>query len=837
MAERMGRVGRGGGGSEAPDEPGTDPGARGDRARGRGLASLLALAVSGLILYLAWWVLWERSHPAASAARGVRQADAAGRLAAIRELAEIGAQDPDVAVPALILGLSDSQPANRAAAADGLAAAIPGGGAVGPAPEQVQDALTALLGRFGDPEAGVRARAVYALSAIVQSWHGSSTAVDLAALEAETTRLVESPDAVVRSAAVQGLAALSQGGSESPPPRLIAALDDRSEAVRNAAAQGLARFHIPMIRLLPSLVSAMMKARPECRPAYLGVLRRSRPSEYPREIAAEMIPALISALGTRDRQVRAEAATMLGEFGPDARAGIPALLAILDDPREPGLPGPGNDGFSRSRDPAVAAAEALRRIAGDDRTARDSHRSPPAREVVDALIRLAGSPAAGRRLAAVYALTSFEADDAVVAALIAAAGDRDDWVRVAALQALKGRGHRLAPRAIEAIRQGLEARSPPVRYAAATALSGIGPGVEPIVPALLGNARDDPDPSVRDASARALGSLGPPAVSPSVVPRYLEALERPGVPAALRENLIGALIPFGPEARTAVPAIARTLRSAEQEAGRDQAPRGESNLGGMSGLGSLPGPRSTFEIHVALRRNAARALGALAPGTPSAGDAVAALIAAIDDPVDEVNEQVGESLAAFGPAARSAVPALLEALRKARDGKDRPRAARMAESIGRIEPTAPAAGEAVAFLEQILWSDDVLARLFAERVLVVFGPAAAPAVPALVMLARRGSIRASPELSSVATALGRIAPGTPGAGPALDALLTLVRAHPEVPGIETVIDALARFGGGASAALPRLRELAKSGAPPVAAAARRAVNAIGTGPAGGEVVR
>jgi HEAT repeat protein len=132
----------------------------------------------------------------------------------------------------------------------------------------------------------------------------------------------------------------------------------------------------------------------------------------------------------------------------------------------------------------------------------------------------------------------------------------------------------------------------------------------------------------------------------------------------------------------------------------------------------------------------------------------------------------------------------------------------------------------IAFLREVLRSDDHPARLFAERVLALFGPAAAPALPELVELARRPAIQTSLELGPVATALGRIAPETPGAEPALAALMEGLRSDPKSPTIETVIEALARFGPGAAAALPRLRELADSDDPPVAEAARKAVTQV-----------
>jgi HEAT repeat protein len=563
----------------------------------------------------------------------------------------------------------------------------------------------------------------------------------------------------------------------------------------------------------------MEKARPECRPAYLRVLRRFRPAEYPKEFVGEMMSALIWALGSRDGEFRCQVSAMLGDFGHDARGAIPALLAVLDDPGEPGIPGPGNEGFSGFRDPAIAAAGALRRVAGDEGRAGPSGERLPAPEVAAALIRLMRAPTAGRRLAAVYALASLEADDAIVGAFIEASRDGDDWVRCAGLQALQGCGSRLRSRSLEVIREALEDGSSQVRYAAARALLDFGTGVEPMVPALIRHAESDVDRSVRVESARALGSHGPPAVSATVLPLYLEAIERPGAPAPLRENLIRVLIDFGPAARGAVPAIARVLRSAEQEAGHEPPPHEMPARGGG-------GPRSRREERIALRRTAARALGALAPGTPSAGDAVSALVVALDDPAAEVGQQAVESLVAIGPAAKASVPALLEAMHRARGRNDLLHAGRMAEALGRLDPAAPGAGEAIAFLEDVLRSDEILPRLFAERVLVHFGPAAAPAIPDLVALAGRPAVRASLELPSIATALGRIAPGTPAADQAVAVLLERLRAGPESTGIEAVIDALARFGPGAAAALPRLRELTKSDNPPIAEAARNAVDLL-----------
>ena len=133
MAERIGRIGRGGDWSGIADEDPGDLAPRGNTGRGRGLTTFLAVSVSALVLYIAWWVLWDQSHPASAAAWRLRRGDRMARLEAIRDLGSIGAHDPDVALPALVVGLSDPDPGNRATAADCLIAATQGFGLNRPA--------------------------------------------------------------------------------------------------------------------------------------------------------------------------------------------------------------------------------------------------------------------------------------------------------------------------------------------------------------------------------------------------------------------------------------------------------------------------------------------------------------------------------------------------------------------------------------------------------------------------------------------------------------------------------------------------------------------------------
>ncbi len=455
-------------------------------------------------------------------------------------------------MPALIGGLADPEPRNSAAAAEALVTVIQGIRISGSEPGKLRDVVPALIAVLRDPRPNVRLRVSQALSNIAIIWQGPPGIIDVDAITAALGEMAGDRDAEVRLAAVRGLSMLDSPLTDEPQPCLLAALEDESEDVRIAAAMGLGQLsRRGLIRLLPSLVRSLEAARPEVRPAYLEVLKHMRPSGYSQDPARDMVLALIAALGSRDREVRCQILSSLGEFGPDAREAIPAMLAVLDETDE-GKP-VDRPAVPSASDPVAAAATALARVAG--MTMQYGPDGPTkvaaAAEAVPPLLKLLESPVAGRRSATVNALRAFEHNDALNAALITSCRDHDATVRAAAVSGLWSGEPRFRSRALEAIRHALEDDSPKVRAAAATALFSVETGVEPMVPAIIQHADHDPDRSVRDACASAVSALGPPAVTAAVVPMYIEALGRPGAPVMLRANLLEVLTRFGPAARGA----------------------------------------------------------------------------------------------------------------------------------------------------------------------------------------------------------------------------------------------------------------------------------------------
>ncbi len=365
MGERTGDVWRGRGDPDAPlddEESGPETGPRG--GRGRGVTGLVALAISGIVLYVAWCVVWERDHPAGAAARGIRRGDAPARLKAIREVEHLGPQDPEAALPALVGALDDPEPGNRGAAAECLVTVIHGARLNDSDPGPVREAVAALMDHLGDPQPMVRVRVLESLARVVLLWRDAQRLVDLDAIESAMGRSVADPEAEVRLAAVRGLAMVGDPRHNDEPIRLLAAaLEDESEPVRIAAAQALALHPHEVLRMLPALVKSLESTRAACRPAYLNILEHLRPEKFSKAPEKkQLLHHLVAALGSRDREVRCRMLSSIGDFGPEAREVIPTLLAVLDEPVAGGSADPGAG--PSAHDPSVAAGHALARVAG-----------------------------------------------------------------------------------------------------------------------------------------------------------------------------------------------------------------------------------------------------------------------------------------------------------------------------------------------------------------------------------------------------------------------------------------------------------------------------------------
>lgn len=222
-------------------------------------------------------------------------------------------------------------------------------------------------------------------------------------------------------------------------------------------------------------------------------------------------------------------------------------------------------------------------------------------------------------------------------------------------------------------------------------------------------ALNDRDPEIRAASAWALGALGD-APAPTV-PALAGALR--DEQEAVRTAAAEALGSLGARSRSAASALFAALddpRANVRAAAARALARLELTAESIPSLAKALGSPDAY----------VRAFGAWSLGNlgPAAREAVPALVEALGP--DDTATVVAAALARIGPAAAEAVPALVADLR----GPDSGRRWRAARTLGRIGPTAESA---VTELVAALRDPNEAVRAHAARALGRIGPGAKPA--------------------------------------------------------------------------------------------------------------
>jgi HEAT repeat protein len=593
----------------------------------------------GCCALIAWACLrvYDNQHAAAPAARRLWSLRATDRIAAIRELEGSGRVDSVVATPALIRALEDTDAEVRAGAAMALVSSVTGvAGGNSPTVTNVRSALRALVKVLDDPQPAVRATAARALWMIVLVNQVPAGLINVEPVMDALINRLDDPEPAVRLSAIQGLGAVGPNVLGDPPARLVAAMEEESDKLRDAVVEALAAFREGLPPLIPSLVKAAEGAGPPVRAGYLRLLSRIRRPQF----SGDAVPGLNNALASKDGAIVAVAANDLlayedaatpYRYRKPARSSAPTAVPALITALIPLIDGKAGDELTP--DPVVAIAKALGRLAPD---------TPSSEEAVAALSKLlrAGASGTRRRVAAANALGQFRAGDSLFAALADTVEEKNLAVRVAVLGAIHDVDFG-APFVIpKSLGAALEDDSAEVRTAAASALSRAGLGVDPYVPALFRHAEHDVDTQVRIMCAWTLQHLAESRkVTATVLPDLIEELASQD--AIIRFFASEILAAIGPAAAPAVPAL----------------------------IGSLRNPKAA-QAWANPRVGAAKALGQIAPRTPMAEKAMIALIEAMR--VDETglkNEAI-RALAEFGPAAAPALPQLIQVMNEARAGKD-----------------------------------------------------------------------------------------------------------------------------------------------------------------------
>ncbi len=346
-----------------------------------------------------------------------------------------------------------------------------------------------------------------------------------------------------------------------------------------------------------------------------------------------------------------------------------------------------------------------------------------------------------------------EPPQALLQALAAALGEKDDTVRFVAAACLQ----RTGPRAVPFLAVGLKDQNPTVRREAAKILGATHSGhiavlpreaVEPAVPALCEALMKDEVTEVRAAAADALTSVGKDSAPAR------SALGQALLKDKASEVRQGAA--YGLARCGGFSELVTAIKSGDGMA-RTFAMR--SILGHFS-----PGHRKLIpaligvleEEDIGMRCEAARALGSM---RDEAGEALPALLIA-SKKEDEGGKAAREVLPMILKAPRSEAPALIALL------KDPEPHVRL-KAVTVLCDLEEGDKECLACLLELVKRRDSQVRLQASNLLFCYGSAAKDAVPALIEIVRNDFLAQG----SAIKALGAIGPDAKPAIPAIKAVM------------------------------------------------------------------
>lgn len=619
------------------------------------------------------------------------------------------------ALPALIAGLQDTNPAVRQHTAVAL----------GRAGIRAQAALTPLWTLATDDQTQVRGSAYAALLKI----QPTSTL--------PVAKLLTHDNPTVRAHAAEMLSRFEPFPADAIP-LLTQALADEDSAVRCAAAQALIPFGTQAATAVPLLVAALKKTQ-------LADLQKPDPMELAptRALAAigEAAVAPTAKLLTDPAPLnRYQAAYVLGEIGPAAKSTLPELEKLLRDPapeviletaRSIAVIQESTKPITELMKFALGHAEPATRLYALRTALRMGTVS---RELAPLVLPLLQDAVPDVRRAAVTYVGTLDAATAKPAIGPLAKQlqqDAEESVRKEIAEVLGELGDTAAPAASALGQAAATDVAPPVRSAALQALATLGAAgkdglaglltltsnakgdadtraqaiaVLPVlgptsVPALTAvlTASQDPSAVVREAAALAIAGFTSP--SAAAISRLGEMVQK-DASLANRAAALHALAKLGPTATAAKPAVEASLKEKSNNlrlwaqvarARMDRQPAA-ALAAVRAGLASrLPGERQA----------AAEALPLL--GVPAAAD-VQAVAQMLEEQQPFLRLIAARVLARCGAAARPAARTLADILKRDEDGEVRIAAARALGAVGDVST------EVLTALREAEKSDPTTAR-------------------------------------------------------------------------------------------------------------------------------
>lgn len=348
------------------------------------------------------------------------------------------------------------------------------------------------------------------------------------------------------------------------------------------------------------------------------------------------------------RRAEVLGSTLQSENWADRRQGIRALLAMNPLPTSIA---PTIYDYLSDADVGFEVAQTLARIADDP-------------HVFQMVLEAANSPIVENRQRAAYILGAVPSrPDASIAPLMKLITDNDSTVRETAAQGLAKLDN---PAAVDQLIVMLDDPNETTRQYAVEALSQYYSNKAQAVPKLTAMLQEN-SPLIRQAVARSLRYMREDAKS--ALPELIKAAKNEKDPAAFRAE-IETIADLSSEAET-LPLLKESMSSSRVEIRLE-------TCSILSYYYRVPGTTDPLITGLSdkddsVREQAATSLATLesmskisSPDWPGeeAKSAIPALTAALSDPVDNVKYYAAQALGNLGPAARSAVPALIEAMQR-----------------------------------------------------------------------------------------------------------------------------------------------------------------------------
>jgi HEAT repeat protein len=170
---------------------------------------------------------------------------------------------------------------------------------------------------------------------------------EAAAAETALTVLLDDKSPAIRDRAVLSLGNVAASGNlDTPPPRLVACLDDELAQVRISAIKALIEYGNGPELIVPAALRRMPTENPDVGAAFEDLFWHVR-------LEPSVLPLLIEGLSSESTDVRRCCTAAINHMGRDARPALPAILTLIRKELAASRP-PGVD-FGHSRIIGMAA--------------------------------------------------------------------------------------------------------------------------------------------------------------------------------------------------------------------------------------------------------------------------------------------------------------------------------------------------------------------------------------------------------------------------------------------------------------------------------------------------